>query len=225
MAMNNATQWLESHITLHNNASLKEEKANAATHLAASIGALGYLLFVIFNHSRFQNASGFTAMIIFSLTQLLLFSSSTFYHWVKNQNMKRVGRIMDHLNIYLLIWGTYTPVLFFTGTSSARMLFYILTFFLFSGSFFTITFWGKLKPLHVILYLVMGWSLVFLWNDIVTALPEGIFSYVLAGGITYTLGVIFYAFKKIPYGHAVWHLFCAAASAMFSAGFLINFLA
>ncbi len=222
--MNRMTQWLESHITLHTHASQNEEKANAATHFLASAAALAYLVYVITRKNEFVTHDVFKAMIIFSSTQLLLFSSSTFYHRAVNLNLKRVGRILDHLNIYLLIWGTYTPVLLFTGTEAAFLLFVILTLFLILGSVFTILFWGRFKALHVILYLLMGWSLVFLWNDIVRAMPSHLFPFVIAGGVTYTLGVIFYALKKIPYGHAVWHLFCALASGIFSAGFLLNFL-
>ena len=70
----------------------------------------------------------------------------------------------------------------------------------------------------------MGWSIVLVWNDVVAVLPSRLFFFVIGGGVTYTIGVLFYALKRIPYSHAVWHIFCTLASALFATGFLITFL-
>ena len=222
--MKQITAWIDNHITLHDNVSQPEEKANTVTHLIAAVAAFGYLIVVIMNAQRFPTTMVYGSMILFSLTQLLLFSSSTFYHWAPTGTLKRVGRILDHLNIYLLIWGTYAPFLMYTSTSWASLLFIFLTLFLVMGSTFTIIFWGRLRALHVILYLLMGWSIVLVWNDVVAVLPSRLFFFVIGGGVTYTIGVIFYALKRIPYSHAVWHIFCTLASALFATGFLITFL-
>ena len=112
----------------------------------------------------------------------------------------------------------------YTSTSWASLLFIFLTLFLVMGSTFTIIFWGRLRALHVILYLLMGWSIVLVWNDVVAVLPSRLFFFVIGGGVTYTIGVLFYALKRIPYSHAVWHIFCTLASALFATGFLITFL-
>ncbi|MBN2858900.1 MAG: hemolysin III family protein [Sphaerochaetaceae bacterium] len=222
--MKQITAWIDNTITLKDNVSGREERANTVTHLIASVAALGYLIFVIINGQRFPTTKVYGSMILFSLTQLLLFSSSTFYHWAHGGTLKRVGRILDHLNIYLLIWGTYIPILMYTASSWASLLFGFLTFFLVMGSTFTIVFWGRMKALHVVLYLLMGWSITLVWNDVVVVLPPVLFVFVIGGGVTYTLGVIFYAIKRLPFAHAVWHVFCLLASALFSTGFLITFL-
>ncbi len=224
MTMKTIANWIENHITLHDNSSPRDEQANFVTHGIAAAAAFGYLMFIISQKGRTANGIVYTSLIIFASSQLILFTSSALYHRVTGPISKRVCRILDHLNIYVLIWGTYAPVLLSTGTDKSVLLFAVLTFTLFAGSLFTISFWGKLKPLHVILYLLMGWSLVFIWDDIISSVPSTLFPFVIAGGITYTLGVVFYAIKRIPYGHAIWHLLCLLASAFFSIGFLLNFL-
>ena len=86
------------------------------------------------------------------------------------------------------------------------------------GICFTLVFWGRLKPLHPILYLLMGWCIVIFWNDVIPFVPKALIGYLIGGGVTYSIGVIFYAIKKIPHYHAIWHLFVLAGSIWFYIG-------
>lgn len=221
LAMNKES-WLQKHITLHDYDDPKAELANALTHgfgVALTILALGMVLGRFFFYSTRALAWG---MVLFSLTMILLYGSSTLYHLLKKGDAKRIFRVFDHSNIYFLIAGTYTPLLLFINSPKAIMVLILIWAIAFAGIITTILFWGKFKVLHVLLYVVMGWLIVFFWGDIIPYLPEGLLPYVLAGGITYTVGVAFYASKRLPFYHAIWHLFCIGGSAPFFIGYFVK---
>ncbi len=221
--MKNQKSWLERNISLPDLVKPEAEKENSISHaIAAALAAIG-LIYIIANLDKANNPNLKTGLIIFGLSNLLLYFASSLYHGLPKNNAKRVCRILDHSNIYFLIAGTYTPLLLFVNTEKSIKIFYLLWIVALLGVAFTLIFWGRLKPLHVVLYLVMGWLLIFFWNDIIPNLPKGIFKYIITGGILYTLGVIFYGFKKIPHGHLIWHIFCVAASVTFYIG-IIKFL-
>ncbi len=221
--MKNQKSWLERNISLPDLVKPEAEKENSISHaIAAALAAIG-LIYIIANLDKANNPNLKIGLIIFGLSNLLLYFASSLYHGLPKNNAKRVCRILDHSNIYFLIAGTYTPLLLFVNTEKSIKIFYLLWIVALLGVAFTLIFWGRLKPLHVVLYLVMGWLLIFFWNDIIPNLPKGIFKYIITGGILYTLGVIFYGFKKIPHGHLIWHIFCVAASVTFYIG-IIKFL-
>ncbi|HPB42263.1 MAG TPA: hemolysin III family protein, partial [Sphaerochaeta sp.] len=114
-----------------------------------------------------------------------------------------------------------TPLMLGIDSDTARMVLLVWTIAV-AGIILTFLFWGKFKVLRVLLYVVMGWLVVFFWGDIIPFLPQGLFPYVLAGGITYTVGVAFYASKRLPCHHAVWHLFCIGGSVPFFIGFFVK---
>lgn len=221
--MKNQISWLERKISLPVLVKPEAEKENSISHAVAAVLAAIGLIYIILNLDKASNPNLKIGLIIFALSNLLLYFASSLYHGLPKNNAKRVCRILDHSNIYFLIAGTYTPLLLFVNTAKSIKIFYFLWIIALLGVAFTLIFWGKLKPLHVILYLVMGWLLVFFWKDIIPNLPKGIFTYIITGGILYTLGVIFYGFKKIPHGHLIWHIFCVAASITFYVG-IVKFL-
>jgi hemolysin III len=112
----------------------------------------------------------------------------------------------------------------YVGTSKAILLAKIIWSIAFLGIAFTLVFWGRLKPLHVILYIAMGWFVIFFMDDLLVNFPPGLVKYLIVGGLSYTIGVIFYGFKKIPHGHLIWHLFNIAGSACFYIGFLVTIM-
>lgn len=216
--------WLEEHITLQNYDDKSAEKLNAHTHFFGAFLSLVGMLFILFNLASFGTAKLKVGMIIFGLSNILLYSASGMYHYLPKNNLKRICRILDHSNIYFLIAGTYTPILLYIATPLATKLVILLYIICVLGIGFTLFFWGKLKPLHVVFYLIMGWIIVFFWNSIVPMMPKRLLFYVIGGGITYSIGVIFYAIKKIPNYHAIWHIFVLGGSIWFYIGFLKYFM-
>lgn len=214
--------WLEQHITLQNYDDRKAERENAFTHFAGSILSLIGFIYILMSLDSMKDNAVRAGMIVFGLTNILLYTASGFYHWLPVSNAKRICRILDHSNIYFLIAGTYTPLLLYVGTSVT----FFLTFFMWAiallGVGFTLFFWGRLKPLHPVLYLVMGWMIVFFWSSVIPYLPQGVIKYLVTGGVIYSAGVIFYAMKKLPHYHAIWHLFVLAGSIVFYVGLCVN---
>lgn len=214
--------WLEQHITLQNYDDRKAERENAFTHFAGSILSLIGFIYILMSLDSMKDNAVRAGMIVFGLTNILLYTASGFYHWLPVSNAKRICRILDHSNIYFLIAGTYTPLLLYVGTSVT----FFLTFFMWAiallGVGFTLFFWGRLKPLHPVLYLVMGWMIVFFWPSVIPYLPQGVIKYLVTGGVIYSAGVIFYAMKKLPHYHAIWHLFVLAGSIVFYVGLCVN---
>ncbi|MFA7018948.1 MAG: hemolysin III family protein, partial [Sphaerochaetaceae bacterium] len=177
---------------------------------------------VLFRKNSYIHTRTWVGMLIYAGTLLLLYTSSTLYHHVPKSDAKRIFRLLDHANIYLLIAGTYSPILLFIGNPGSIRVLYIVWSVALVGILFSLIFWGKLKILHVLFYLAMGWMMVLFWSDIVPYIPSGLLFWILAAGLTYTIGVIFYAKKDVPHNHMIWHLLCIVASALFCIGFLIH---
>lgn len=216
--MSGFSDWLEKHITLQNYDNRKEELANSISHLAGALLSLLGMFFLVRAGIGSGNKAMTTGFVVFSLSMLLLYSASGFYHLVKPSNLKRFLRILDHSNIYFLIAGTYTPILIAVGTKLSYTFIGVVWGIALLGVVFTLVFWGRLKPLHVLLYIMMGWLIVFIWGPVTDVIPPGLLKWIIAGGITYTAGTGFYATKKLPFYHAIWHLFVLGGSICFFLG-------
>lgn len=210
--------WLERHITLQDYDDRKAEIENAVTHFLGSALSVAGLILILTHLDRAKDSSLRFGLIIFALTNILLYTASGLYHILPHSNAKRICRILDHSNIYFLIAGTYTPLLLYVGSPICRALTVFMWIVALLGVGFTLVFWGRVKPLHPILYLLMGWTIVFFWGDVIPYLPAGLLWYLVAGGLFYSVGVIFYACKKLPHYHAIWHLFVLAGSVCFYTG-------
>lgn len=216
--------WLESHITLPVLLHPEAEKENWISHAIPAAFSIIGLFYILINLSNIPSTNVRVGMIIFALSNVLLYCASALYHYLPQNNAKRFCRILDHSNIYFLIAGTYTPILLYVNTPTSILLFKVIWLIAIAGIIFTLIFWGKLKPLHVILYIAMGWIIVFFWKEIIANTPDTLGIYLLSGGILYTIGVIFYGNKKIPHGHLIWHLFTIAGSLSFYIGFLVTII-
>ena len=210
--------WLENPIPLQNYDDKKAERENAYTHFFGSFLSIIGLFLVILKFKSTTEISLKIASIIFAVSNGLLYTASRLYHYLEKGNAKRICRILDHSNIYFLIAGTYTPILLYVGSTKCIYLTFFMWFLALIGVCFTLVFWGRLKPLHPILYLLMGWCLVLFWNDVVPYVPHELIYYLIGGGLTYSIGVVFYAIKKIPHYHAICHLFVLAGSLWFYIG-------
>ncbi len=185
----------------------QEERLNTLSHgLGILLGFVGtYFLWQVHDPSNPRES---WSVLIYSSCIILLFTASTLYHVVNDPRIKQKLRVLDHISIYFLIAGTYTPVALLTLSDSKGMtLFYIVWGITMAGSLFKIFYTGKLEYLSLVLYLVMGWLIVvdfpFLWEQLSSLGVTMLF----LGGAFYTLGIAFYAIKKIPYNHFIWHLF------------------
>jgi len=144
---------------------------------------------------------------------LLVYTCSTLYHSFHQPKVKRVLHILDHISIYFMIAGSYTPfVLTYLYNTTGITLLSILWGLTIIGSFFKLFFTGRFEKLSVALYLIMGWMIVFIARPVVANLPMDCILMILAGGLSYTIGVIFYRWEKSPYHHAIWHLFVLGGS-------------
>lgn len=221
---NHLVNWLENHITLHSYDDPKAEYENAVTHVVGVGLAILALLMILSKLGQMQSTSLQIGMIIWGLTMILLYGASALYHALPHSNAKRICRILDHSNIYFLIAGTYTPLLLYVGSTQAMNILLLVWSIALAGIVFTLVFWNRLKALHVALYLLMGWLIVFFYKDIIPFLPASLLAWVIAAGLTYSLGVLFYANKRIPHYHAIWHLFCIGGSALFFFGYMRNLI-
>jgi len=192
---------------------LKEETINALTHgLGALLSLAGLVVLVVLASLR-GDAWHIVSCSIYGVTLLLLFSSSTLYHSFRNERVKHVLRIIDHAAIFLLIAGTYTPfVLVNLRGKWGWSLFGVIWGLALAGIVFQVFFVSRFRVLQTLIYLLMGWLVVIAGKPLLSrvALPGLI--WLLAGGLSYTVGALFYLWKKLPYHHAVWHLFVLAGA-------------
>lgn len=185
----------------------EEEHWNTATH------ALGVLLgiagaFLLIPGAEAGDAITRFSVWIYSISIILLFTASAVYHGVADPRIKRRLRILDHISIYFLIAGTYTPVALITlRDTSGWMLFWLVWGMALFGTVLKIFFTGRFEVFSVLLYLFMGWLIVVDLGNLLDLLSARAKLLLLMGGAFYTVGILFYAIRKIPYNHVVWHLF------------------
>jgi hemolysin III len=177
--------------------------------------ALTILLLFAIQKGNVPSIVGFS---IYGVCIILMFLSSTLYHSFTIEKVKNVLRVLDHSSIFLFIAGTYTPIILLTlkGTLRIGMLIAIWCVAIFGVCFKIFTFgkFDSFKALSLILYIGMGWLAIIPIKSIINATSLQFFYWILAGGLLYTVGTIFYGVKRIPYNHAIWHLFVLAASVM-----------
>ena len=216
--------WLETHISLHSHDSREEEIVNSLTHAAGALLSVAGLVFLLARTLSAGNPPMAAASLVFGLTMLLMYTSSSVYHYIQPSNLKRALRVMDHVNIYLLIAGTYTPICIAMNSASGRTLLFLVWSVAVLGIVFKLIFWGRVKPLHTIIYITMGWLVVFFFDDLRTRIPSAFLPWILGGGLSYTVGTIFYGMKKIPHYHGIWHCFVIAGSVCFYFGIYLHIL-
>ena len=186
---------------------LIEEKWNAYSHaLGILLSILGFYFFL----QKDLNATSylFGSILVYHATLILLFTASTLYHAIQNPKVKRKLRILDHISIYYLIAGTYTPVcLLLLTNSKGWLLFYSVWGIAAIGTALKLFFTGKFEVLSLVLYGVMGWLIVLDFTALKESVSKENVLWLALGGIFYTVGILFYAIRKIPYNHFIWHLF------------------
>jgi len=193
----------------------REEIANALTHGVGLLFSLVAAPFLVMAATTRGDGLAVVAFSIFALSLVLLYGASTAYHLARHPVRKKWMQVLDHACIFLLIAGSYTPFALVTlrgpwgwGFLAAAWGFALI------GILFKLFFTGRFPLLSNLMYLLMGWMAVIGWEPLTMNLPQGGFEWVIVGGVFYTLGVTFFLLdEKVPFFHAVWHLFVLGGSA------------
>jgi len=190
----------------------KEEFYNWITHgIGFALSLLGFVLLIIFEQQK--SIWGLLGISLYGISLVLLYFASTIYHYERKGKRKNRYRILDHISIYVLIAGTYSPLVLITLEDSLGwLLFWIVWGIALIGTILKIFFTGKFEVLSVILYLIMGWLIVLDINTLIKTIDFTGLLLLFLGGLSYTIGIFFYLRHKVPFNHFIWHLFVLAGS-------------
>lgn len=185
-----------------------EEKANCYTHIAGSIMAFIFFITYLVQGIKSGDTYRLVGYIVSGISMLILYIISACYHGITNLKWKKVFRYGDHVSIFLLIAGSYTPFcLTILRDSNGWVLFGAVWSIAVVGIFLKIMFFDYFETMSLLFYLVMGWLVIMSLGTIISKMePAGLY-WMVFGGLSYTLGTEFYSKDSIPYAHAIWHLF------------------
>lgn len=190
-----------------------EELANRLTHGVAALLSMIGLVFMLVSAGHSGDPYRIVSAAVFCGMLSLFYVVSTLYHSFRNQKVRYVFRILDHAGIFLVIAGSYTPFLLVSlRDGHGWILFWVVWVLALSGVIFKSFMTHRLSFLSPIFYIVLGWIIVVDLEGLLTMVPHGGVTLLVAGGLFYTVGVIFYAIDRIPYNHAIWHVFVIAGS-------------
>ncbi len=203
--------------------SLGEEIANSITHgIGAALSIAALVLLVVFAALR-GDAWRVVGFSIFGSSLFILYLTSTLYHSFTNRRVKRFFRVLDHSMVFILIAGSYTPLtLTVLRGPWGWTLFGLIWGLAIFGIVMKIVFFDRFNALSLVLYILMGWLVVIALKPLLSAAPLGLLIWMGIGGLSYTLGVIFYAWERLPFNHAVWHLFVLGGSISHFFGMLFH---
>lgn len=192
---------------------LGEEIANSVTHgIGALLSVAGLALMLVLAASQ-DDVTRIVSSIIYGSSLVLLFLLSTLYHSFRHHSIKAIFQVLDHCAIYLLIAGTYTPFLLISlkgiwGYSLMAVIWGLAIF----GVIFKICYGDRHPKISLLTYLLMGWLILIAGTEMIARVPVEGLVLLAAGGLVYTLGTIFFIWDRLPYNHAIWHLFVLGGS-------------
>jgi hemolysin III len=183
----------------------REERINAWTHGAGIVMALIALPFLV---GAAQDGKLLAGAWIFAGSMILLYTASTLYHSIHEPRWKALLHRLDHICIYLLIAGSHTPfVLRYLEGSLLNGYLAVLWGLALLGTLYKLFLFHKWKYLSLALYVLMGWMVVFVMPTLLQVMDPICFRWIIIGGVSYTIGVVFFVWETLPYSHGVWHLF------------------
>lgn len=196
--------------------SVGEEIANAVTHgVAALLSVAGLAVLVSFAALYSGSAQVVAAVSVFGASMIFLYTASTLYHAIPNPRAKKVLQVLDHSMIYVLIAGSYTPFCLITLKGLTGIVLCIVVWLLaIIGISLQSVLLKKSDWINCLLYLTMGWLVIFVIEPVTQNLQTTGLWLLVAGGLAYSLGIIFYIWEKLPYSHAIWHAFVFAGTAL-----------
>ncbi|MBK8348149.1 MAG: hemolysin III family protein [Saprospiraceae bacterium] len=182
-----------------------DEKANFVTH---GVGLLLALIFLPFLLSSESDLLKFKGLCVFAFGMVFMFLSSTCYHLANKEIRKNRWQLVDHISIFMLIGGTYTPFILYYYNTPEGMNFLLLHWLIIAtGVAFKLIFKTKYEIVSLLLYLVLGWMVVFIFDEISRGMSGPVLYLLIAGGLSYTIGVYFYVKTRLAWHHAIWHIF------------------
>lgn len=190
-----------------------EEFVHAITHGIGAILSIAGLVILVVMSAIYGNEWHVISFSLFGSTMLILYLSSTISHGLPEGKGKQLFQIFDHSSIYFFIAGTYTPFLFLAvkGTTG-WILFGIVWGLAVAGTVFKCFFVTRFLYTSTLLYIVMGWLIIFAWKPLEANLSSEGLLFLVSGGVLYTIGAIFYVWRGVKFHHAIWHLFVLAGS-------------
>tara|TARA_Y100001968_G_C19326510_1_gene702043 strand:+ start:573 stop:1232 length:660 start_codon:yes stop_codon:yes gene_type:complete len=198
--------------------SVKEELANTITHtFGFFLSLIGSVIVIIESVNLYlygnKDLIYIISAVIFSLSLLLMYASSSFYHGIKNNQIKSLLQKLDHCAIFLLIAGSYTPFTLITLGNHGGVSLFIFIWSLTAVGILLESFPFKNSfAISIVLYFLMGWSVLAYFEILYSLININGLILLISGGLFYTFGIIFFAWKRIPYNHAIWHVFVLAGS-------------
>ena len=190
-----------------------EEIVNSLTHGLGILLSVAALTLLTVFAALYGSAVHIVSCVIFGASLVLLYTASTLYHSFRSQKLKYIFKIIDHSCIYILIAGTYTPFLLVSLTGRLGWsLFGVIWFLALAGITLKIFFVHRFKMASTLAYILMGWIILLAIKPLSESLSAGGIVWLVAGGLAYTLGVVFYAWKRLPFSHGIWHIFVIGGS-------------
>ena len=183
------------------------------THVAGGMLAVAGLVVLTVYAASAHDPRRVVAVSIYGVSLVLMYSASSCYHFVNPPKLKRILKIVDHASIYLLIAGTYTPKLLISMRGPwGWSLFGVVWGMAIAGVILKLFFVDRFKALSTAIYVLMGWLVLIAAKSLFSSVPHHGIVWLFAGGISYTGGVAFYLWERLPFNHAIWHLFVIAGS-------------
>jgi hemolysin III len=190
-----------------------EEIANATTHGIGALLSVVALIILVVDASLYGSVWHVVSFTLFGSTMVLLYTASTFVHALPQGKAKNVFEVLDHSSIYFFIAGTYAPYLLLAIKGALGWTIFGIVFGLaIGGTVFKSFFVKKFLVTSTLLYVVMGWMIVFAWHPLVQHIPNSSLVLLVLGGVLYTIGSIFYVWRGFKYHHMAWHLFVLAGT-------------
>ncbi|MBK8563292.1 MAG: hemolysin III family protein [Saprospiraceae bacterium] len=189
-------------------ATRQQELANAITHGMGILFCFIATPFLLNNALKSNSTGQFWAVIAFGLGMLMVYASSTLYHAVQHEKIKNWLLVLDHISIYYLIAGTYTPlVIKYLPQNEAIIFLSVMWGMAALGTVFKLFFTGKFGYFSLAVYVFMGCMIVFIAKPVLQNVPSNLLWWIALGGISYLVGVLFYIRSHVKYCHAIWHVF------------------
>ncbi len=191
----------------------EEELANRLTHSLAAVASLVGLVLLVVAAARTGDPYRIVSAVVFCSSLTIFYVISTLYHTIRRPKTRYVFRVLDHAGIFLVIAGSYTPfTLVSLRESSGWALFGVVWGLAIAGAIFKSFMTHRLVFLAPVFYIALGWLIVVDLEGLLTLVPIKGVLWLVAGGLCYTVGIVFYAIDRIPYNHAIWHVFVIAGS-------------
>ncbi len=191
-----------------------EELANSISHCVGFGLSVAALVILVVFGARQGNPWKVISFSVYGFSLMTLFLASTLHHSFRSRRLKSLFLLFDHIAIYILIAGSYTPILLIALRGAwGWSMFGVIWGISIIGILLKIYYLGRYKVISVLVYLLMGWVVVIAYKPLLEAIPYGLFIWMGIGGLCYSLGVVFFVWRTFPYHHSVWHLFVLAGCA------------